>query len=394
MKLLIIGNGIAALSAAENFRKHDQDTEILMLSEDAYPTYYRIKLSHFLSKPDFNDEELIVKPEAWYEDRKIQVKLNTRVESIDFTNKEAVTTEGDRFGYDRLLLANGAHAFAPPLKGDDKAGVFTLRSLDDLKTIQSFLKGKERVIVIGGGLLGLEAAHSLVEQGKQVSVLEFFPYLLPRQLDQELSGVVQEMLEKEGLSFVLGTSCKEITGDQTVSGMLLENGQELKADAVILSIGIRPNTGIFKDSPLTVAKGVVVNERMQTNLPDVYAAGDIAEYQGTVFGLWTASNDQGKIAGTNLAGQDLIYAAPQLVATLNIGDVKLFSAGDVSEPESVITHRDEKAFHRLFVKGGRIVGAALIGDIGLMMKAKNLVLQKKEVPASAEEGDLFKLLMQ
>lgn len=393
MRLLIIGNGIAALSAAENFRKYDQDTEILMLSADAYPTYYRIKLSHFLGKPDFKDEELIVKDAAWYAERKIEVKLNTRVESIDFEKKEAVTAQGERYGYDKLLLANGSHPFVPPLKGGDKKGVFTLRSLDDLKTILNFLKDKERIIVMGGGLLGLEAAHALVEQGKKVTVLEFFPYLLPRQLDQELSAVVQEQLEKEGLSFVLGSSCSEVTGDESVKGILLNDGSALETDAVLISAGIRPNTEIFKDSPLTVSKGVVVNERMQTNLPDVYAAGDIAEYQGMLFGLWNASNDQGKIAGTNLAGQEMGYAAPQLVASLNIGGVKLFSAGDVSEPESVITYRDEKAFHRLFVKGDRVVGAALIGDMGPMMKAKSMVLQKKEVPASVADGDLFREMM-
>lgn len=393
MKLLIIGNGIAALSAAENFRKHDMETEILMLSEDAYPTYYRIKLSHFLGKPDFKDEELMVKDAAWYAERKIDVKLNTRVERIDFTQKEALTAQGERYPYDRLLLANGSHPFVPPLKGVEKEGVFTLRSLDDLKTILRFLKDKKRVMVIGGGLLGLEAAHGLVEQGKTVTVMEFFSYLLPRQLDQELSAVVQAQLEKEGLTFVLGSSCSEITGDQAVRGIRLENGREIEADAVIISAGIRPNLEIFTDSPLTVAKGVVVNERMQTNLPEVYAAGDIAEYQGMVFGLWSASNDQGKIAGTNLAGQDMVYAAPQLVALLNIGGVKLFSAGDVADPESVITYRDEKAFHRLFVKGGRIAGAALTGDTSLMMKARTLVLQKKEVPASGTDGDLFEALM-
>lgn len=393
MRLLIIGNGIAALSAAENFRKHNMDTEILMLSEDAYLTYYRLKLSHFLGKPDFKVEELIVKDEAWYQDKAIEVKLRTRVERIDFTKKEVITAQDESFAYDQLLLANGAHPFVPPIKGSEKKGVFALRSLDDLKAILDYVKDKEHVTVIGGGLLGLEGAHGLIEQGKKVTVLEFFKYLLPRQLDQEMAQVVQDQLTKEGMDFILGSSCEEILGTASVTGLRLSDGREIKSDAVIFSAGVRPNTEIYMNSPLAVGKGVLVNERMQTNIPDVYAAGDVVEYQGTVFGLWTASNEQGKIAGFNLAGQDLTYSAPQLVTTMNIGEVKLFSAGDVSEPDSVITFRDEKTFHRIFVKAGSIVGAALTGDLSLMMKAKNLVLQKKEVPTSGEDGDLFKELM-
>lgn len=393
MKLLIIGNGIAALSAAEAFRKHDSDSEILMITEDRYPTYYRIKLSHFLGKPEFKDEELLVKDEAWYRDRNISVQLETRIAGIDFEGKAVTTEKGDRIAYDQLLLANGSSPFVPPIKGAEQQGVFTLRSLDDLKDILTFLKDKNNVAVIGGGLLGLEAAHGLVELGKQVHVLEFFKYLLPRQLDGELSALVQAQLEAEGLRFILGEGCEEFLGTGSVEGIRLSSGETLPVDAVLISAGVRPNMEIYQGSPLQTNKGVLVNDRMETNLPGVYAAGDIAEYQGTVFGLWTASNEQGKIAGTNLAGKELAYTSPQLVATLNIGGVKLFSAGDVSEPDTTISFHNEKVFHRLFVKEGRIVGAALTGDISLMLKAKNLVLQKKEVPTSDGDGDLFTQLM-
>lgn len=383
MRLLIIGNGIAGLSAAETFRKNDPDSEILMLSHEPYLTYQRIKLSHVLGEPEFTDESLLVKPASWYETQKIEVKLNTEVTKIDFEAKQVHLADGSALSYDKLLLATGGHAFMPPVKGADKQGVFALRTLDDLKHIHAYLKDKQHVVVVGGGLLGLEAAHGLVELGKKVTVLEFFPYLLPRQLDPELSAHVQAQLEREGIQFVLGTGCEGLLGDDAVTGLHLANGNELMADAVIVSAGVRPNISLYADTPLAINKGVIVNEKMETNIPDVYAAGDVAEYQGVVFGLWTSSNEHGRIAGSNMAGKVMTYAAPQLVATLNIGEVKLFSAGDVALPEQMLTYRDDKVCHRLYLKEGHVVGAVLTGDLALMLKAKNAVNQKK--PARAED---------
>ncbi len=393
MKLVIIGNGIAALSAAESFRKYNSDSEILLLSADNYPSYYRIKLSHYLGKSGFRDEELFVKDAAWYQDKAIRTILGVRVESVDFENKVVHMEDGVEYHYDKLLLANGSRPFVPPLKGTDRKGVFTLRTLDDLKTIHQWLTDKRQVVIIGGGLLGLEAAHGVVELGKTVNVMEFSDHLLSRQLDKELSAMVQKQLEEEGLTFSLGAGCEEILGDERVSGVRLSNGTEVPADAVIVSAGVRPNTELFAGSPLTVNKGVVVNQHMQTTIPDVYAAGDIAECHGMVYGLWTAANEQGKIAGANLAGERVEYPAPQLSASLMIGSVKLFSVGDVTDADSTVDYREGAAFHRLFIKDSIVVGAVLTGETTLMMKAKNMVFKKTQVPASVSDEDLFKELM-
>ncbi len=384
MRLIIIGNGIAGLSAAEAFRKVDTESEIILLSQEPYLTYQRIKLSHVLGEASFTDTSLLVKPESWYASQKIEVRLSTEVIGIDYNAKQVTLKDSSSLDYDKLLLATGGHAFMPPVKGCDKAGIFALRTLDDLKKIQSYLEGKQRVVVVGGGLLGLEAAHGLIALGKQVTVLEFFPYLLPRQLDQEISLHVQAQLEKEGIQFVLNTGCDAIIGDEFVTGIHLANGEILEADTVIFSVGVRSNISLFENSPLEINKGVVVNDKMQTSLPDVYAAGDLVEYQGVVFGLWTASNEHGRIAGSNLAGKEMTYASPQLVATLNIGEVKLFSAGDVSVPEQVITYKDDKVWHRLFIKEGHVVGAVLTGDLALMLKAKNAVKNKNKAEADAD----------
>lgn len=395
MRLLIIGNGIAAQSAAEAYRKLNTEDEILMVSDEAHLTYQRIKLSHYLGKPAFEEDELLVKPQSWYEEKNIQVKLNTKVTHLELEEKQVKTLTGETIAYDKLLLATGAHAFCPPIKGADKEGIFALRTLEDLKTILNYVQDKKHVLVIGGGLLGLEAAQGLVELGKKVTVLEFFPYLLPRQMDEEMSQLVQKQLEAEGIHFLLGKNCQEFLGDEAVIGIRLSEDEILEGDAIIISAGIRPNVALYSDTTLQVNKGIVVNERMATNMPDVYAAGDVAEYQGVVYGLWISANEHGRIAGSNMAGKDMVYAAPQMVTTLTIGEVKMFSAGDVSEPESVISYKKENSFHRLYVKKGHVVGAVLTGDMSLMLKAKNMAVKHKEVPAfEGSEAELFLLLMQ
>lgn len=395
MRVLIIGNGIAAQSAAEAYRKVNDTDEILIVSDEAHLTYQRIKLSHYLGKPDFEADELLVKPQSWYEEKGIQVKLNTKVTHLEFDERVVKTLNGEVIPYDKLLLATGAHAFCPPIKGADKEGVFALRTIEDLKAILNFVANKEHVLIIGGGLLGLEAAQGLVELGKKVTVLEFFPYLLPRQMDQEMSQLVQKQLEAEGIDFLLGKNCQEILGEGQVEGIKLSEDEILNGDAILISAGVRPNIALFNDTLLKVNKGVLVNEKMETNLPNVYAAGDVAEYEGVVYGLWIAANEHGRIAGSNMAGKEMIYAAPQMVTTLNIGEVKMFSAGDVCEPESVISYRKDNAFHRLYVKNGHVVGAVLTGDMSLMLKAKNMAVKHKEVPDfEGTEEELFLHLMQ
>lgn len=393
MKLVIIGNGIAALATAESFRKYDTDSQVIMLSSDTYPSYYRIKLSHYLGKPNFMDEELFVKDADWYKERAIETHLGVQVESVDFDNKVVHMKGGAEHPYDKLLLSNGARPFVPPLKGADRKGVFTLRTMEDLKAIHKWIANKQNVVIIGGGLLGLEAAHGLVELGKTVNVMEFSDHLLSRQLDKELSCIVQKQLEAEGLSFSLGAGCEEILGSDTVSGVRLANGVEVPADAVLISAGVRPNTELFSGSSLTINKGVVVNQHMQTTDPDVYAAGDIAECHGMVYGLWTAANEQGKIAGANLAGQYAEYPAPQLSANLMIGSVKLFSVGDVANADRTVDFHESTVFHRVYIRDGIVVGVVLTGETTQMMKAKNLVFKRTQVPASVGDGDLFKELM-
>lgn len=408
MKLLIIGTGIAALSAAEAFRKHDTTSDILMLGADRHLPYFRIKLSHLLSNPDVSAEEVLVKKENWYREQRITLRTDTTVARVDYAAKTAMLDTGETIAYDRLLLATGATPFVPPVPGADKPGVFTLRTFEDLKAIQEALRDKQRVLVVGGGLLGLEAAYGLMGLGKQVHVLEAFPYLLPRQLDPHISDSIRHQLEAEGMTFTLGVPCDRIEtvtapepavgnlptaaeGDrsleteerlsvETVSGMRLKNNTFLAADAILFSAGVRPNTALAEGSPLVVNRGIVVDTSMRTNLPDVYAAGDVAEIDGMPYGLWAPAMAQGKVAGANLAGGVEAYVPTQLAATLSIGRVKLFSAGEINDADAHITHEEDALFHRLYGRDGRVAGIVLTGDLSLSMKAKALVAQQKDLP--------------
>ncbi len=409
MKHVIIGTGIAALSAAEAIRKQDGTAEVLMLGADRHPPYFRIKLSHLLSSPNTAIDDILIKKPEWYEAQRIVLRTGAAVARIDTENRQIILLSGEEIPYDRLLLATGATPFVPPVPGADKPGVFTLRTFDDLHAIQNALENRNRVLVIGGGLLGLEAAYGLMGLGKQVHVVEALPYLLPRQLDAYMSEKIRIQLQEMGMGFTFGIPCAQIestpgaapgntpgnlsgntsgnTSDNTpdnahvsVTGMRLKDGSFLEADAILFSAGVRPNTALAQGSPLAVNRGIVVDEHMRTNLPEVYAAGDVAEVDGMLYGLWSPALEQGKVAGQNMAGGSARYATTELAATLSIGRVKLFSAGEINNTDAFIPHEEDTLLHRLYVRDGRVAGVVLTGDLSLSMKAKNLVRQRTDLP--------------
>ena len=248
------------------------------------------------------EEELIARKEDWYAGHNITLKLNTRVSGAIPGEKILLTADKEQIGYDRLLLATGSHSFIPPIKGSDKKGVFALRSVQDARDISSWAGKVEQVVLIGGGLLGLEAGNALRRLGKKVMVVEFFPRLLPRQLDVDGAGRLQKIMEGMGFSFRLGAKTEAIVGAEGVDGVRLEGGETLSARMVVISAGVRPNMELAKDLGLDHDKGIQVNERLRTSVPHIYAAGDVAEFRGMPYGIWPAAMEQGKIAGANMAG--------------------------------------------------------------------------------------------
>ncbi len=222
-RYVIVGNGVAGTTAAENIRKQDQTGPIVMLTEEDLPFYWRIRLIEFIAG-EVGEKDLVAKKEIWYGEQKIELKLNTKVVDGDLSKKLVVTAKGERIPFDKLLLATGSRSFVPPIKGSDKEGVFALRSIRDGRAILARAKKAKEIVLIGGGLLGLEAGNSVRKLGAKVKVVEFFPRLIPRQLDLEGAKRLQTVMEDMGFSFWLGAKTQEITGKNGAESVLLEGG--------------------------------------------------------------------------------------------------------------------------------------------------------------------------
>lgn len=390
-KYLIIGNGIAGLAAAREIRANDEEGVIIMVSNEPTLTYYRVKLTEYISK-DFVDEELLVSKENWYQDKNIKVMLRKFVEYIDITNSKVRLDDGKEVEYEKLLIAVGSRPFIPPINGKYKEGVFALRTLKDLHYIKDYMKTCEDVSVIGGGLLGLEAAWSLKKLGKEVSIIEFAPYLLPRQLDKEIANKLEEKLSKIGFKVYLSTQAEEITGEGKAVGIKLNGERHIKADAVLVSSGIRPNLDLVRDTTIEYDKGIKVDKHLKTNVNNIYSAGDVVEIEGMVLGLWTAGNEQGKIAGANMAGKELEYNHPKIFTTLQIGDIELFSAGVINDFDKVYEYKDDKKdiHHKIFTKNGKIVGVILFGDLKEVNTLRNAVISNIEIEEYINKDSRFK----
>lgn len=389
---LIIGNGISGLSAAEEIRKNDSNGQILIVSDEHGLTYWRTRLSELIEK-DYTDEEILVKKENWYKEKNIEVKLDTYIEKIDKENKKAIAKDGEEFEYEKLLIATGSHAFVPPIKNADAEGVFAIRSSDDLKHFKEYLAGKKKLIIIGGGILGLEAANSVSHLGIEITIVEAFDYLLARQLDKDLSQKLEKALNDMGMETLTGKFSEEIlVKDGKVCGLRLTDGTEIEADAIMIQAGVRANIEVATNSGLATDRGILVGENLQVENEDIYAAGDVAQIGNFSIGLWTASMEMGKIAGANMAGDNKLYEQPKPFSTLMIGDIKLFSAGqNAGEGIEEVKVEDGDTIYKLFKNGDKYVGGILWGDIKYQMDVKKIVFEETDPKETKLGKEIFGL---
>ena len=389
---LIIGNGICGLSAAEEIRKNDDKGSILILTDEDGHTYWRTRLSELIAK-DYTDEEILVKKETWYGERKIEVKLNTHAEKIDKKNKKVISKDGEEFEYGKLLIATGSRAFVPPIKNADAKGVFAIRSSEDLKNFKAYLANKKKLIIIGGGILGLEAANSISQLGIEITIVEAFDYLLARQLDKDLSQKLEKALNDMGMKTLTGKFSEEIlVKDDAVCGLKLTDGTELEADAIMIQAGIRANIDIAKNSGLAIDRGILVGENLQVENEDIYAAGDVAQIGNFSIGLWTASMEMGKIAGANMTGGNKLYEKPKPFSTLMLGDIKLFSAGqNAGDGIEEVKKEDGEKIYKLFKNSDKFVGGILWGDIKYQMDVKKIVFEEIDPKETKLGGEIFGL---
>lgn len=380
IRYLIVGNGVAGTTAAEYIRKQDSMGKISIVTDEDLPFYFRPGLIEYIGG-ETSEQKLIAKNEQWYQDHNIDLILKTRIIDADPENKVAITENNRRISYDRLLVATGSHSFIPPINGSEKAGVFTLRNIHDARRILEYSNNIDYVVVIGGGLLGLEAGNALRKAGKKVLVVEFFSRLLPRQLDADGAKKLRVIMERMGFSFRLGVRTEEIKGDGRVSGVVLEGGKTLPANMVLISAGVRPNLELAEALKLDYERGIKVDEHLRTNRPDIFAAGDVAEFKGTLYGIWPAAMEQGKAAGVNMAGGNMIYEGSTMANTLKVAGVDLASAGNIDAENKfeskVVT--DEKVYKKIVIENDQIIGCIMLGDKKGFNKITKAISEKKNV---------------
>jgi nitrite reductase (NADH) large subunit len=382
VRYIIIGNGVAGTSAAAHIRQIDSNGQITILSEEAYPFYTKIRLPEFLSG-EVDEQKLIIRKSEWYRELKIELLLDTGVSGIDI-DKKTVLTAGGNMAYDRLLLATGGISFVPPIPGADRKGVFTLRTLADAIAIRAFAQpANKRVLLIGGGVLGLEAGNGLRKAGHTITVAEVFPRLLPRQMDHNGASILQSRMEQLGFQFYLGAQSKEIIGNDAAEGLILNDGTCITCDMVIISAGVRPNAVLAKALGLKIEKGVIVNDRMSTGIPDVYAAGDLIQHNAVFYGLWPAAEKQGAIAGINMAGGDAVYHGTTISNRLKVIGINLVAAGDIDadgkKKSIVLKDRDSFIYKKLVLDQNSITGTILYGDITDSRKILNAIKNRTDI---------------
>ncbi len=374
-KFVIVGNGAAGFYAADAIRKRNKTAKIMMITNEEELTYYRPALSDFVNE-DVKKEDFYIVDNSWYKDNDIEVMLGVNVESVNEDNKEVNLGNGNSLNYDKLILANGSSNFIPTIKGHDLEGVYTLRNKKDLDKIKKHLDKAKKVVVIGGGLLGLEAAYEIKLAKKDVTVVEAMPNLLSRQLDKEGSETLEKVLKNNGLNLLANTFLESIEGEGSVSKVVFKDGSSIDADMVLFSIGVRSNLQIVKDTSINTNRGIVVDKYMETSSKDIYACGDVAEIDSMVLAIWPAAIDMGKIAGANACGDEIEFKLDNYPIGLDVFDTKVFSLGNISDTDGELSLNNNGVYKKLFFKDDILVGSIFINDLSSNIKVINLMNEK------------------
>jgi nitrite reductase (NADH) large subunit len=365
MQIVIVGNGIAGTLAAKTLRETDPEVGIEIFAEEPYLYYPRPNLIEFIAgRLPF--DRLFAFPEKWYGQHRLEIHTGTPVEKIVPDEHHVLTVGGRRVPYDFLLLANGAAAARPLLKGVEKRGVFTLRTLGDALGLLDYFKDHPKAAVLGGGLLGLEIARALKSRGAEVEVVEFFDYLLPRQLDPAGGALLRGEIEKAGIRVRLGTATDEILGGNDVRGLRFKNGLTAEADMVVLATGVRPNLGLAREAGLQTDRGVMVDEFLQTSRPGIFAAGDGIQRGDAVYGIIPASFDQARVVAANILGRKKVYEGTVPSNTLKVAGVYLTSVGTFNPQgpgfeEIRLEKPEEGIYKKIVLRNDALVGAIWMG---------------------------------
>lgn len=382
-KVVVIGAGIAGVSAVESLRGVLPAAEITLVSDESELPYYRLNLTRYLAG-EVSDGDLPIHPAAWYQERNVQLRLGVEASAIDLEKHVVELHNEAPLQFDKLLLATGASPFIPPLPGADRDGVTSLRTVGDARYILTACRNGAKCVCIGGGILGLETAGALARRGGDVTLLENHGWLLPRQLNRRAGEILDQRVAAMGIKLCTNAVTREILGNSRVQGVLLEDGSTVPAELVVIATGIRPNVELARRAGLKVEQGVVVDNRLTTSHPDVFAAGDVAEHRGLVYGIWGPSQFQGNIAALNMASGSVDFGGIPRSNTLKVLGIDLFSIGQVNAEEPgfrVIDHEDADRYLRLVFRDNRLVGAVLLGTSALAAAVKRVVEDGRDLSA-------------
>ncbi|PLR85280.1 nitrite reductase large subunit NirB [Bacillus sp. V33-4] len=383
-KLVMIGNGMAGVRTIEEILKIAPDRfEITIFGNEPYPNYNRIQLSTVL-QGDTNVEDIIMNDWSWYEDNRIQLYTGEAITTIDKANKRVISEKGRTVTYDKLIIATGSSSFILPIPGADKQGVTGFRDIRDCEMMINIAETNKKAIVIGGGLLGLEAARGLLNLGMEVDVVHLMPDLMERQLDPIAAAMLKRELENQGMNFLMEKETVEILGNDRVTGLRFQDGSEVDADLVVMAVGIKPNTRVAKDSGIYVNRGIVVNDYMETNEANIYAVGECAEHREIVYGLVAPLYEQGKVLAAHICGQQPKPYEGSIVGTqLKVSDVDLFSAGEIIDDpttQSIKVHNEfDGIYKKILICNNTVVGIVLYGETKDSTKLFRMLLNKEDI---------------
>lgn len=373
-KFLILGNGIAGVSAAKAIRERNDTCTIVITGNESYLGYHRPMLTKAMAG-GIEEEKILIYGSSWYEEKNILNLTGRTIDFIDSSEKEVHFTDGIRLKYDKCIYALGAECFIPPIEGRDKPEVIAVRRLDDVKKIRALQNRLRQAAVIGGGVLGLEAAWELHKMGCKVEILELADQLMGRQLDEKAGEFLKQLIEKKGINVHLGVKIEAIEGEGHVTGVRLSDGAVLPADLVIISAGVRANIAAAIKSMIETDRAVIVNSKMETSVSDIYACGDCAQYQGINYAIWPEAMEMGETAGANAAGDYKSYQTITAALTFHGMDTSLYAIGD-SRKQPGVLYRSHEEFSQEqgiykkynFTEEG-MAGAVLIGDTKEMEQA-------------------------
>ena len=365
--LVIVGNGMAAARLVDELVKSSLGRyAIAVIGEEPRLAYNRVLLSSVLAG-ETASHDIELKPASWWRERGVTLKYGSRATEIDVGRRELKIENDESIEFSKLVLATGSTPLRLNVPGADLPGVNTFRDTRDVDLLLTLAAQKKRVVVVGGGLLGLEAAYGLAKAGAPVTLVHLMDRLMERQLDAPAAHLLKSLVERKGIRILLNASTARILGENKVEGVELADGRRIDAEAVIFAAGIRPNVALANEAGIKVNRGIVVDDVLQTNADGIFALGECAEHRGICYGLVEPAYEQARVLARHLAGRDAAYQGSVVATNLKVSGVSVFSAGDFIGAEGsesiVLSDLRRGAYKKLVISEGRLSGAVLIGDV-------------------------------